>query len=221
MDKINLEEVCRYVGYKNNDIDEKTLEDIKEATEILAKNTFPKYSYEIFDIEITEDGVVVKNTALTLKGRDIIKLLSESKKCILMAVTLGVNADKILRQIQIKDMCKAVIYDACASSMIEKYCDEIEKKIREKIPENIHFTERFSPGYGDLELSSQKMLCKVLGVSKRIGLNVSSSGLLISRKSITAIIGLADKPQKMRIKGCKYCSLIKTCEYRKGGVTCD
>ena len=39
-------------------------------------------------------------------------------------------------------------------------------------------------------------------------------------KSVTAIIGLSDRPQAARIRGCAYCSMRETCALRKGGKHC-
>ena len=37
---------------------------------------------------------------------------------------------------------------------------------------------------------------------------------------LTAVIGLADKPQRARIRGCAFCSLREGCAYRERGMTC-
>lgn len=218
---IEEEEVYRYLGYKGNTPEETTLNDIEEVKAILQNTKSYKMEYKIFDITQTETGVQLEGTALVLTGNNITKMLSESKRCILMAVTLGQEVENISRTMQIKDLSKGVILDACASSMVEDLCNQLEAHIKVDIDkEGKYLTDRFSPGYGDLPITIQPMICTVLNTGKTMGLNVTSSGIMIPRKSITAIIGIADTPQAMRIKGCAYCSLIKECEYRKLGRTC-
>ena len=59
-----------------------------------------------------------------------------------------------------------------------------------------------------------------LDAQRRIGLHVTNSLLLNPTKSVTAIIGLSDRPQAARIRGCAYCSMRETCALRKGGKHC-
>ena len=42
----------------------------------------------------------------------------------------------------------------------------------------------------------------------------------IQFKSVTAVIGLSDRPQMARVRGCSYCSMRETCALRKGGHHC-
>lgn len=216
---INKEEVLRYLGFKNNEVDTETLNEMEKATKLLSENINYKTTYKVFDID-KSDEIKLKGTSLVLEGIAIKKLLEDCDKCILMAVTLGQSADNIIRKLQLTSLSTAVVADFCASSMVENICNQFEEDIKKQY-ENQFFTDRFSPGYGDLPLDIQAKFCTVLNTEKTVGINVSSSGIMLPRKSITAIIGIADKAQKMKIKGCKYCSLLKNCEYRKGGKTCD
>ena len=56
--------------------------------------------------------------------------------------------------------------------------------------------------------------------ARRLGLHVTDSLLLNPTKSVTAVIGLSDRPQMARIRGCDYCALRESCELRKGGKRC-
>ena len=56
-------------------------------------------------------------------------------------------------------------------------------------------TDRFSPGYGDFPMESSKDLVGLLDAGRRIGLTVSQSGILIPRKSVTAVLGVSDRPR--------------------------
>ena len=50
---------------------------------------------------------------------------------------------------------------------------------------------------------------------------VTDSGLMLPQKSVTAIIGISDKPQKHRSGNCMGCSMYMHCIYRKEGRTCE
>lgn len=221
---INFKDVYRYLGYGNNEPDEVTKLQVLESAKELEAIIKPKSIYKILPVEIDNaDGVSVSGTILKFPGKNIKQLLSESSKCVLMAVTLGAEFDRLIKQVQIRDMAKAVVLDACGNSLVEEYCNFIEDNLYNELKskdENTFFTDRFSPGYGDLPLDIQPTFCKVLECDKKIGVNVSATNLMSPKKSITAVIGISNTPQPMRIKGCSYCMLVKDCEYRKGGVTC-
>lgn len=216
---INLADVKRYLGYQNHPIDPQTEDDIAQSVAYLQELALPKMAYQVFPIQVTTSGIALEGSTLVFTGEDAHKLLSKSHHCILLAVTLGQALDRHLRMLQLQDMSKAVILDACASSYVEEACNHWEEVIKQELG-SPHFTDRFSPGYGDMPLSLQPLFCQVLQTSKKIGLSADKSHILTPKKSITAVIGIADTPQPMRIKGCGSCALRNNCNYRKGGHTC-
>lgn len=220
--KINFDEVVRYLGMKADNVDDTTAQDISKVVKLLIDQADYKVEYKIFSIEKKTDGAAVIGTNLVLTGKAIASLLKDCDKCILLAVTLGQNVDALLRKLQITRLSQAVIADFCASSMVEDLCNQFNDELKASYnDQGLFLTDRFSAGYGDLPLTIQKDFCEVLSTQKTMGLAVTSSGLMIPRKSITAIIGIAKTPQKMKISGCKYCDFYKDCEYRKGGKVCD
>ncbi len=55
----------------------------------------------------------------------------------------------------------------------------------------LYLTDRFSPGYGDMPLAQSGQICEVLNTGRSIGLTVSQSGILMPRKSVTAVLGIS------------------------------
>ncbi len=220
--KIEFADVCRYLGCTETNIDAKTSEEIRLAEAKLQEEVVLKKVHREFHVGFKESAVQLLNTTLRLEGKSARELLYESNRCILMAITLGGDVEYLLRRLQLVDMSKAVIMDACASSMIESACEDFEREIRREYQgEEVYFTDRFSPGYGDLNLSVQKDVCKILETDKKIGVVTTGDGIMIPRKSITAIFGIATQPQKKRIKGCNYCDMKEFCDYRKRGRICE
>lgn len=219
---VNYGEVSRYLGITSEKLDVDTRTEIEEVVRELNTIVNEKVEYKVFDIRKTEQAIHIEGTNLNLEGDSIQALLRDCNQCILLAVTLGQSVDAHLRTMEIKNLAHAVVTDFCASSMVEQLCNQVEEQLRKAWSEKgKYLTDRFSPGYGDLPLESQKSFCRILDTSRKMGLHVSSSGLMIPRKSITAVIGIADTKQRMKIKGCKYCDFYKECEYRKGGKSCD
>ena len=154
-----------------------------------------------------------------LKGGDVQKLLKECGKVILFAVTLGSGIDMLIKRRSRTDMAEAVIIDSCASTAIENVCDNFCADLAaEAAP--YFLTDRFSPGYGDLPFEQQTDFCRALDIERRIGVTLTPGGLMLPQKSVTAIVGIADTEQRMRFRGCAYCSSFKNCSYRKNGQSC-
>lgn len=217
--EINRAEAFRYMGYKGGEIPA-NIEALADECEqsLLAKAT-PKFVWRVFDIEKTENGIEIKNTALALKGADIAEHLRGCEKCVLLAATLGAGADGVIRAYEAVAMEKALITDSLASAAIEQVCDAAEREIQPQL-EGFYFTWRFSPGYGDLPLDIQGEFLNALDTGRRIGLTVSDSLILTPRKSVTAVIGVSTHEIAKGKRGCGCCKLKGQCEYRKRGSHC-
>lgn len=199
MNKIpeNKDEVLRYLGYRNQDLDKITDDLIDECMEEMRNSIKEKHIYGFFDIRRENGHVCLDKTNLILPGNDIKNHLERSEGCVLMAVTLGNNVDSKIRYYQRKSITKALILDACATAAVEEICDRVCDELEEAVNrENKTLTARYSPGYGDLPIDIQNDFLSVLGAQKAIGLTANSHSILIPRKSVTAIAGIIDIQNK-------------------------
>ncbi len=73
---------------------------------------------------------------------------------------------------------------------------------------------------GDLPFDKQYEFASILNQQRMIGVGLTESGLLVPQKSVTAVFGIADRPQPMRFRGCSHCNLFRTRMLRKEGRTC-
>ena len=167
--------------------------DLSVLAEELQRRITPRYTWAL-----------TETAALALPGRSARVMLAECPTAAVLVCTLGAEFDLWMRQLQHRDMARVVMLDALGSAYVESGCDTAEKAI---------------PSYGDLPLSVQPALLDLAGAS-RIGVAVTPSLLMTPQKSVSAIIGLADSPQPARIRGCTYCSMNKTCQYRNKGIIC-
>ncbi len=169
--QINKNEVLRYLGYKGQDIDENIVNLIEECREEIKKIITPRFMYEYKDIIQLDEAIEVVNTKLILYGKDIKEHLKDSKKCVLMAVTLGNDVERKTRLYEKINLTKALILDACATTAVEEVCDYVERIAKEKaILNNKDITFRYSPGYGDLPLDVQSSFLRALDAQKKLDL---------------------------------------------------
>ena len=67
-------------------------------------------------------------------------------------------------------------------------------------------TPPFSPGYGDWSLAAQDRVLDLLQAPKRIGLTLTEGGMLVPEKSITALVGISDRPEEACGQKCMRCN---------------
>lgn len=213
--KINTQEVLRYLGHNNQEISEKILSLIDECKGEIINKFEGKYIYEVYTINRENDAIKLGDTSCCLLGKDINNHLVGCDKCILMAVTLGVGVDRLVGYYLKENVTKGIIFDACATTLIESFCDYIEEEIKEKVCTDI--TSRFSPGYGDLDIGIQPKIINTLDAYRRIGITTNESLILLPKKSVTAIIGIGKKD---RVDKCVYCVNGNNCGYKKEGKNC-
>lgn len=216
--ELDIAEALRYLGIKNSPPEELRLE-MAEIAGRLTSAIRPRYTYRVFSLAPGPDGITLQEANITLPGQSASRMLAQCRQAVLLACTLGVGFESLLRAEQARNMSRAVMLDACGSAWVESGCDAAEGEIRNRFPA-LYLTDRFSPGYGDLPLDLQPAICAALDARRRLGIHVTESLLMNPSKSVTAVIGLADRPQMARIRGCAYCSMRKTCTLRKGGTTC-
>ena len=218
---INKENTLKYLAFGNHTPNENILSLINECELLVLTACNPKYTFRTFDIDCVQDNCVyIKLCKMILTGNDIVSHLQGCEKVILMCITIGADVDKLIRQMQISDITKAVIIDTMGSVAVEQVCDEVEKILHNEYSE-YNMTWRFSAGYGDLPLDLQKDFIQILDTQKKVGVTLLDSLLMTPSKSVTAIIGLSKNEISNTKKGCAGCSLKETCAYRKRGTHCE
>lgn len=215
--QIDLNEALRYLNIRTPDAG--SLESIRPVAEALEERVQPRYTFACYPVEHNDAGEALIGSGLVLPGEMAKTMLRECSHAVLLLCTLGAEFERMMRETAARDMAAAAMLDACGSAYVEAGCDGAEQAVAARFPGKF-LTDRFSPGYGDLPLSLQPALCAALDSRRRLGVTVTESLLMLPVKTVSAVIGLADKPQPARIRGCGFCSRRESCEYRKGGTTC-
>ena len=215
-------EIWRYLGYRNEEPGQDIRDRITHCVETLQRECTPKHIAREFSLEILPADAAHAGP----EGGKSRETLQGCEKALLFAATLGHAPDRLIRRASVTHMSDAVIYQAAAAEMIEAYCDSLNDGW------NASYTQqgwilhpRFSPGYGDLSLSLQRDIIRLLDTPRQIGLTLTESLIMLPSKSVTAIIGLertdpdhpASAPQTncaAARSGCASCTLTD-CLYRR------
>jgi hypothetical protein len=211
---IRTKEAVRYLGYGKNAVDDKTLQEIQDSFRELERLADKKSIYRIFELSLKDENEL-KIGNVEIYSRNLRTNLKDCKQVVLFAATLGTEVDRLIRKMQVVDMAKAVVMQACAATLLEEYCDELQQKIAEHMQEQGKYIRpRFSPGYGDFSIQHQKAVLAMLEASKRIGVTMTDSYMLTPTKSVTAVIGISDTQTECKSNTCEECDKTD-CTYRR------
>lgn len=212
--KADRKETLRYLGYRGQEIDSQTERLLDEVEAELERDSSPKSIYQEYPCEVDGDKVTIGG--FTIQSTNLAKNLKGCRYAVLLAATIGRAADFMVKKYSVINMAKAAITQAAGAAYIESYVDEVQSAIqREAAARGLYLRPRFSPGYGDFDLSCQKELCAMLECSKRIGLTLTEGNLMMPTKSVTALIGLTAKEREScQMETCSQCGNVD-CEFRK------
>ncbi len=224
--KISLEslderEILRTMGYRGSEIPSDLESLIRRCIRQTLDTVQPRAVFRRFPIEKDTSGIHISGTDLIFPGTSIQKHLEISDEVWLVAITVGQEMDKSIRTALSEKPEEGIILDSCAAVAVEAAADKVQEMLRETVEREGKFiTSRFSPGYGDLPLTVQRNFLTVLDTSRKIGLSVTESFLMVPSKSVTAIIGISPTEIQTSQNPCDGCILRTTCELRKAGTPC-
>ena len=211
LSSIPEKEALRYLGVRG-EAPADVLAQVREAIGELLPRCAVRYVWRLLPKEDLSDLLV---------GEDLPTLLRDCDRAVVFALTLGMEAEALIRRAGLTSPTRALILDACASAACEQACDDLQGLLEGRLcTAGVFPTDRFSPGYGDLPLEVQKPLLDLLDGQRSCGITLSDTFIMSPRKSVTAVFGLADRPQGKRARGCAFCSMNQNCSFRKAGITC-
>ncbi len=202
-------EAVRYMGGRAGDENAGILADtayLKLRNEVQARSV-----YRVLDCKVDEEGILLGGEYF--KSAKLAAHLKDCTRAVLIAATLGPKVDIALRRMALADIAEGAAGQAVCAALIETYCDETESKISAEYG-GLYFKLRFSPGYADWSLNDQPRILAMLDAPKRIGLTVTSGGMLAPVKSVTAVIGITETCQKTQ-HSCENCENNANCIYKK------
>lgn len=209
---LSASEVLRYLGHTGQEVGPDLMERIRQMQERCEKIAHPA---------VVQRSFAANSLPLELPGASIAEHLRDAVEVVLFAATLGHAVDRELRRLAVTDPVGQVIFDAVATDAIERLANKTEADIRASAAEKGLFCSwRFSPGYGDLPLDVQPAFLTVLNATRRIGVTLTPSNLMVPTKSVTAIVGLHPTPQPGLASSCAVCQLAEFCTLRSRGVSC-
>lgn len=212
---LNRKEIERYLGYHGHEPEAQVARVVSRAIEDMRQHARPRSLWQLFPLE-TDGQDRFRIADMTLASRSLGRNLKGCDFVVLFAATIGVEADLFIRRSSIRSSLLGAVYQAVGASLIEGYCNAVNGKIARKAKATGYYCRpRFSPGYGDVPLGMQKDWFRLLPITKKLGIELTDSCLMIPSKSVTALIGLSRKAEPCMLSGCESCTLSGTCAYSR------
>lgn len=184
-------EVFRYMGYSLKDRTE-LIDQVRpmvyQIVPELRKLITPQGVYVSYPLTIEDETLHFEGHEL--KSKELSRYLRKCSAIYLFAATLGPQLDRHIQKMQKLDPVKGVICQAAGAMYIEEYCNNLCQKIgKDALSGGFLTMNRFSPGYADVPLETQKLFFKLLDCSHKIGLTLMDSLIMAPEKSVTAFVG--------------------------------
>ena len=165
--------------------------DVNFEDELLSKcidefNQIVNYKYAYVKVPVSTTNDVCDFGFSNVKSASLSRVLASSKEVFIMAVSTGIEVERLITKLYLKKDPSAFFIDAIGSAAIESFADYIN----EKICQNLNTTNRFSPGYADFPLDFQRDLIARINANQTVGITVNNELFMTPMKSITAIIGI-------------------------------
>lgn len=184
--EVNFREVRRYMHAPDAE-DVNLL--ISHCAELSRSVIDPGVCFGMFDVEIKE--YIVNADNFCFDSSDLSVCLKNCDKIVMFCATIGFGLDRLIHKFSVTDKAKAVCLHALGAERIEALCDIFCEKLSESFNETeFCITPRFSPGYGDFDICSQKIFFEQLDINKHLGVSLSDSFLMSPSKTVTAVLGI-------------------------------
>ena len=149
-------------------------------------NKAVSYKYAYVRLPISVSNNVCNFGFATVESNSLSRVLRDCKEVFIMAVTTGIEIDRLITKLYLKQDSRAFFIDSIGSAAVESLADYLNKVICQ----NLNTTNRFSPGYADFPLEFQRDLLARINANQTVGITVNNELFMTPMKSITAIIGI-------------------------------
>ncbi len=186
---INLKEILRYMS--SGDKNETVLDLVGSCLDEVRDRLEYKACCVTLPVSIAGDSIAVPSAVI--KSKNLAENLDGCDSVILFAATVGIGIDRLISRYSVLSPTKAMCFQAIGAERVESLCDALCRKINNELkPQGKCLRPRFSPGYGDLPIETQKTVFALLDCPRKIGVTLGNSLLMTPSKSVTAFAGITN-----------------------------
>lgn len=176
----------------------------------------PVMAYEIRSITEMSYRQLYLEGNVVVHGPLLPSLLPEAKELAVVVGTIGPKLEKQATEYFNRDEpLRGMLLDGIGSAAVDSLTQEACKLIAgEASSRGYDVSSPINPGMPGLAITEQWRLLEMVP-AREIGVSLTSSGIMVPRKSTSMVIGIGPKMKTWpQAEVCARCSLRKTCHYR-------
>ena len=184
--EINWREALRYAGVKESTPE---MEALLDECLRLAEG---KLSYQVCwaEFPVKREGERLNLGFVQLESKSLAHNLQGCDRVTLFAATIGMEMDRLIARYARVSPAKSHMLQAVGVERIESLCDLFNDEITRLVEAEGGFTRpRYSPGYGDVDITVQRDVFRALNCTRTIGITLNENCFMVPSKSVTALIG--------------------------------
>jgi hypothetical protein len=191
---------------------------VKELLADVRKAHFlePAIAYEISSITELSQRRSSRNGELGVLASLLSSLLPGAKGLAVAVCTIGDKLEKrVTEYTGQREPLRGMLLDGIGSAAVDSLSEEVCRFIAgEAAFRGYEAGSPINPGMPGLPITEQRQLLGLVP-AKEIGVSLTSSGIMIPRKSVSMVIGIGPQmAQWTRAEVCARCHLKKTCPHR-------
>lgn len=157
----------------------------KYSDTVKALSNAARVRYSIGEASLLVSGDTSTVGDVEIPSAALARHLSGCTECAVVALTLGIDADRFIRRCEAMGKTLGFVADAVSSTLADSACTEIV---------GAHFrgarhTSPFAVGYADTDVKYLPPLLKIADMGGTLGISFTDSHLMIPTKSIVVIVG--------------------------------
>lgn len=176
----------------------------------------PSVVYEIYPITGFESERVTLEDGKAVEGALLPALFPEARELLVLIATIGPQLEKrVTEYTKQYGALRGVVLDGIGTAAVDKLIPEAMVIIAAEVAaRGYEISSPVNPGMPGFALTEQPNLLK-LASAEKIGVSLSSSGVLIPRKSASMVLGVGPKMTRWtQAEVCARCSFKNKCPYK-------
>jgi hypothetical protein len=176
----------------------------------------PSIAYEIYTITELNQRQLSLDDKSVVRDSLLSPVLLHAKELAIAVCTIGPKLEKKVTDYTSQgEPLRGTLLDGIGSAAVDSLTEEICKLITEEATSRgYEASSPINPGMPGLPIASQWQLLKLVPAHE-IRVSLTSSGIMVPRKSISMVIGMGPQMARWtRAEVCDHCHLQKTCPYK-------
>jgi len=176
----------------------------------------PAVAYEFYKVDSMNGSQISLEGDKAIHGPLLPAIFPEAKELAVLLCTIGPRLEgQAADYFNQGEPLRGTLLDGIGSAAVDSLTEEVCKFIAEEASSRgYEASSPISPGMPGLPITEQWQLLKLVPAGE-IGVSLTSSGIMVPRKSVSMVMGIGPKMAKWtRAEVCARCSLRETCHYK-------